>query len=74
MSNKDLNNIVGGAFEEMSIQQMTEIQGLGVTQVQSTPTVAISRAGIAASRASSVRCAKWVSAAAGGAYTWKKHH
>lgn len=74
LSKQELSDIVGNSFEEMSIQQMTDIQGMGVTQIQSTPTIAISRAGIAASRASSARCARWVSAAAGGIYTWRKHH
>lgn len=72
MDNKELAKIVGNSFEEMSIQQMTEIQGTGIEQVESSPVYAISRAGIAASRASSARCAKWVSAAVGISYA--RHH
>ncbi|UFK69167.1 lichenicidin A2 family type 2 lantibiotic [Limosilactobacillus reuteri] len=69
MDKEELEKIVGNNFEEMSLQKMTEIQGMGEYQVDSTPAAsAISRATIQVSRASSGKCLSWGSGAAFSAY------
>ncbi|UJS29014.1 lichenicidin A2 family type 2 lantibiotic (plasmid) [Macrococcoides canis] len=42
MENTHLKNIVGESFEEMSIQEMTQVQGTGDVNVETTPTATIS--------------------------------
>ncbi|WP_420870388.1 lichenicidin A2 family type 2 lantibiotic [Limosilactobacillus gastricus] len=65
MLDSELKKIVGDSFEDMSVQQMTSIQGNGAESAQTSPLIPISKA-------SSVRCAKWVSAISG--LSWAKHH
>lgn len=69
MSKEELNSIVGRAFEEMDIQQMTSIQGSGTETDQSTP--AISRVTLSIARKSSAKCISWISFSAGGLNSYK---
>ena len=47
MSNKKINETVGEPFEELQIAEMTELQGAGDVEVETTP-IAISGAVVSA--------------------------
>lgn len=42
MKEMNTKNIVGESFEDMSIQEMTQVQGTGDVNVETTPTATIS--------------------------------
>lgn len=54
MNNQKLNYLVGKSFEDLSVEEMQELQGAGDVEVQSTPTVVIPISTIQVSEAISV--------------------
>jgi type 2 lantibiotic (TIGR03893 family) len=41
MNNQKLNHLVGKSFEDLSVDEMQDLQGSGDVEVQSTPTVVV---------------------------------
>lgn len=64
MNNEKLNNLVGKSFEDLSIEEMEELQGAAGSQVNSspaTPTILYSLASTVASGAVSGQASKAIS-------------
>ncbi len=62
MSEINMNKVVGDTFEDMSIAEMTLVQGSGDVSGEFTTSPACVYLSIAASRASSAKCAGAISA------------
>ncbi|WP_313076150.1 lichenicidin A2 family type 2 lantibiotic [Lacrimispora sp.] len=61
MDKKVLNNLVGLSFEDLSIEEMQELQGASGVEVNSTPSIIYSALSTAASAAASAQVSKAVS-------------
>ncbi len=65
MSEINMNKIVGDTFEDMSIAEMTLVQGSGDVSGEFTTSPACVYVSVAASKASSQKCGQAVSAISG---------
>jgi type 2 lantibiotic (TIGR03893 family) len=45
MENNEINSIVGDAFEDMSISEMTNVQGSGDVDLEATPATVVTSSG-----------------------------
>ena len=61
MNNQKLNELVGKSFEDLSIEEMQELQGASDTHVDSTPTILYSVASTVASAGLSGQVSKAIS-------------
>lgn len=62
MSELNMNKVVGDTFEDMSIAEMTLVQGSGDVSGEFTTSPACVYVSVAASKVSSVKCAGAISA------------